>query len=167
MFSSQGRWLREVAVRMVRAIEKDPDTLVISQSSSSFHEGVRLYGERPDKKFSLQDCISMNTMRSHGITEVLTSDHHYEQEGFNHPAEAAGRQPSLTQEPGATAQAELRRVLESKLPEVTRLARGTRWGLFRSSRGTGSGGAGRGGPADPRRGAGTTGAPVSDWHRRR
>lgn len=82
MFSSQGNWLREVAVTMVRAILEDSDTLVIPQSSSSFHKGLRLYAERPDKKYSLQDCISMNTMRSRGITEVLTSDHHFEQEGF-------------------------------------------------------------------------------------
>ena len=92
MFSGQGRWLRDVAVMMVRAIEEDPDTLVISQSSSSFHEGVRLYGERPDKKYSLQDCISMNTMRSRGITEVLTSDHHFEQEGFTILMKPQGQQ---------------------------------------------------------------------------
>lgn len=83
MFSSQGKWLREVAVTMVRAIEDDPDTLVIPQSSSSFHQGLRLYADRPDKRYSLQDCVSMNAMRSRGITAVLTSDHHFEQEGFS------------------------------------------------------------------------------------
>ena len=91
MFSNQGKWLRGMAVTMVRAIEEDPDVLVISQSSNSFHEGVRLYAERPDKKYSLPDCISMNTMRSRGITEVLTSDHHFEQEGFTILLKRPGR----------------------------------------------------------------------------
>ena len=29
-----------------------------------------------------QDCISMDTMRQMGLTEVLTNDHHFTQEGF-------------------------------------------------------------------------------------
>lgn len=82
MFSSWGKWMREIAVLMVLEIERDPNVLVIPQSSNSFREGVRLYRERPDKQYSLQDCISMNTMRSRGIAEVLTSDRHFEQEGF-------------------------------------------------------------------------------------
>lgn len=82
MFSNKGRWMRETVILMVREIEKDPDILVIPQSSNSFREGVRLYGERHDKKYSLQDCISMNAMRAHGIKRILTSDHHFEQEGF-------------------------------------------------------------------------------------
>jgi predicted nucleic acid-binding protein len=37
---------------------------------------------RPDKEYSLADCISMQTMRKEGLTEVLTNDRHFEQEGF-------------------------------------------------------------------------------------
>jgi predicted nucleic acid-binding protein len=37
---------------------------------------------RPDKGYSLTDCISMGTMRREAITEVLTNDRHFEQEGF-------------------------------------------------------------------------------------
>lgn len=44
--------------------------------------GLDLYGARPDKGYSLTDCISMQTMRDRGIVEVLTHDHHFEQEGF-------------------------------------------------------------------------------------
>jgi predicted nucleic acid-binding protein len=35
-----------------------------------------------DKGYSLQDCIAMNVMKAEGITQVLTSDHNFEQEGF-------------------------------------------------------------------------------------
>ena len=32
--------------------------------------------------YSLVDCISMQTMRQQGLTEALTNDRHFEQEGF-------------------------------------------------------------------------------------
>jgi hypothetical protein len=41
-----------------------------------------LYIQRPDKGYSLTDCISMQTMRREGLTEALTKDRHFEQEGF-------------------------------------------------------------------------------------
>jgi predicted nucleic acid-binding protein len=41
----------------------------------------RCYEQRPDKYYGLTDCISMNVMRRHGLTEVLTYDRHFEQEG--------------------------------------------------------------------------------------
>jgi len=44
---------------------------------------MSLYEARPDKGYSLTDCISMQTMRREGITEVLTDDRHFEQEGFH------------------------------------------------------------------------------------
>ncbi len=34
-----------------------------------------------DKGYSLVDCISMNTMYDYGITQALTSNRHFEQEG--------------------------------------------------------------------------------------
>ena len=37
---------------------------------------------RPDKAYSLTDCISMETMRHEGISEILTHDAHFTQEGF-------------------------------------------------------------------------------------
>jgi uncharacterized protein len=52
------------------------------QSRESFLAGLRLYEQRSDKGSSLVDCISMNTMRLHGITEVVTNDYHFAQEGF-------------------------------------------------------------------------------------
>lgn len=52
------------------------------QSHNSFLAGLALYEARPDKSYSLTDCISMVTMRQHGISEVLTRDTHFMQEGF-------------------------------------------------------------------------------------
>jgi predicted nucleic acid-binding protein len=54
----------------------------IPQSRESFLAGLQLYRARPDKGYSLVDCISMQTMRKEGLAEVLTNDRHFEQEGF-------------------------------------------------------------------------------------
>jgi len=44
--------------------------------------GLDLYRARLDKGYSLTDCISMQIMRREGLTDVLTNDRHFEQEGF-------------------------------------------------------------------------------------
>jgi predicted nucleic acid-binding protein len=44
--------------------------------------GVDLYRRRPDKAWSLTDCISFVVMQREGITEALTGDQHFEQAGF-------------------------------------------------------------------------------------
>ena len=59
-----------------------PSILVRRQSHQTFDAGLALYKARPDKGYSLVDCISMETMRREGITEVLTHDAHFTQEGF-------------------------------------------------------------------------------------
>jgi predicted nucleic acid-binding protein len=41
-----------------------------------------LYRGRPDKEWSLTDCISFVVMGERSLTEALTSDHHFEQAGF-------------------------------------------------------------------------------------
>jgi uncharacterized protein len=74
--------LREEAGRTVAALMDDPDVRVIPQSRQSFLAGLQLYRARPDKGYSLVDCISMETMRREGLIEVLTNDRHFEQEGF-------------------------------------------------------------------------------------
>ena len=56
-------WLRSRAVRTVIELLQDPDVRVIPQSRESFLEGLELYRQRPDKNYSLTDCISMQTMR--------------------------------------------------------------------------------------------------------
>jgi len=55
---------------------------VIPPSHDSLVAGFELYRSRPDKGYRLVDCISMQTMRKEGLTEVLTNDRHFEQEGF-------------------------------------------------------------------------------------
>ncbi len=78
----KGPSLRHTAVKMVRAILSNPNVKVVPQSRDSFQKGLALYDARGDKQYSLQDCVSMNVMTAGSITEVLTNDHHFKQEGF-------------------------------------------------------------------------------------
>jgi predicted nucleic acid-binding protein len=75
-------WLRSRAVETVREILADDTVHVIPQSHESFRSGFNLHAARPDKGYSLVDCISMRTMRQEGMSDVLTGDRHFEQEGF-------------------------------------------------------------------------------------
>lgn len=43
---------------------------------------ARLYDARPDKSWSLTDCISFVVMAERDLTEPLTGDHHFDQAGF-------------------------------------------------------------------------------------
>jgi predicted nucleic acid-binding protein len=56
--------------------------MVGSEIAPCILSGFELYVARPDKGYSLTDCISMQTMRRDGLTDVLTNDRHFEQEGF-------------------------------------------------------------------------------------
>jgi predicted nucleic acid-binding protein len=81
-YSSYGPALRNTAARTVEKAMANPLVAVRPQSHQSFLDGFALYKARPDKGYSLTDCISMATMRQKGIAEVLTNDDHFTQEGF-------------------------------------------------------------------------------------
>ena len=81
-FSGQGQLVRQGAVRYVERILGNPSIIVRPQTHHSFLDGFTLYKARPDKAYSLTDCISMETMRQEGISEILTHDAHFTQEGF-------------------------------------------------------------------------------------
>ncbi len=74
--------IRREAAAVVRDILDNQGVRVVPQTHESFLDGLDRYERRRDKHYSLQDCISMNVMEAQGITDVLTSDHHFEQEGF-------------------------------------------------------------------------------------
>jgi len=81
-FSKRGRHARLVAVQLVDALRSDPRVTIVHQSADLFFAGVDLYRRRLDKGYSLTDCMSMVLCSEQGITDVLTHDRHFEQEGF-------------------------------------------------------------------------------------
>ena len=73
--------MRQTGVGVIERIYRHPNIRIVPQSAASFAKGFELYRNRMDKGYSLVDCISMITMDELGISLVLTSDHHFEQEG--------------------------------------------------------------------------------------
>jgi predicted nucleic acid-binding protein len=83
-FYSEGApHIRRRAARFARDILANPFIVVLPQTRTSFLEGLSLYESRLDKAYSLTDCIAMQVMRQEGLTDVLTNDHHFTQEGFH------------------------------------------------------------------------------------
>jgi predicted nucleic acid-binding protein len=80
--SGAGETLRQKAAEMVRAILSNPNVKVVPQSRGTFLHALDLFGQRGDKEYSPTDCVSMNTMKVESLLEILTNDHHFEQEGF-------------------------------------------------------------------------------------
>jgi hypothetical protein len=63
-------------------LEDDPNTEIVLPEPELWRRGVKLYASRPDKEWTLTDCISFVVMTERGITGALTGDHHFEQAGF-------------------------------------------------------------------------------------
>lgn len=82
-FCEQGTYARTKVAEFVRAVLLDVRTEVVFRMETNFIEAVELYESRPDKGYSLTDCISMNACRTLDINEVLTNDDHFRQEGFS------------------------------------------------------------------------------------
>jgi predicted nucleic acid-binding protein len=71
--------LRLEASLVVNDVLSDDSVRVIPQTRRSFLAGFALYQSRPDKGYSLTDCISMQTLRHSGLTGVLTKNKHFDQ----------------------------------------------------------------------------------------
>jgi predicted nucleic acid-binding protein len=71
--------------RMLDAIEDlvtGTGVLLIWVDRETHERAVALLRRRADKEYSLCDAVSFTLMRDHGVTEALTTDQHFEQEGF-------------------------------------------------------------------------------------
>jgi predicted nucleic acid-binding protein len=80
--SGAGSWLRTSAVAFIEALHRRGDIEIVPQTRALFDAGLDLFRQRPDKGYSLTDCMSMSICRERGINEVLTHDAHFAQEGF-------------------------------------------------------------------------------------
>src|SRR5581483_8268020 len=81
-FSHLGPIWRGKAAALVHNVRSNLDVDVLPQTRADFDAALALYEARLDKEYSLTDCRSMLALRALGLTEVLTNDHHFTQEGF-------------------------------------------------------------------------------------
>lgn len=76
-----GEGPRRAAVSLLNEL-RDSKTETVPMTTALMRAGIDLYESRLDKGYSLTDCISMVICLERRITDVLTHDHHFEQEGF-------------------------------------------------------------------------------------
>lgn len=73
---------RPKAHSAIANIYADPTYEVVPASPRLFEGGLALHAARPDKDWSLTDCISFLIMEERKITRALAHDRHFEQAGF-------------------------------------------------------------------------------------
>jgi predicted nucleic acid-binding protein len=73
---------RDDAVRFIEQCYHTANIRVGPVTTGLLLEALELYRTRPDKGWGLTDCISFVVMRTNGLIEALTSDHHFRQVGF-------------------------------------------------------------------------------------
>lgn len=73
---------RRWAVEAIRNIQADPEITSVPGGSDLFTRALDLYASRPDKDWSLTDCISFVVMNDQGLERALTADLHFVQAGF-------------------------------------------------------------------------------------
>src|SRR5438128_1958501 len=64
--------VRQRTHQFLERIAVDPNTTVIANFDPWFARGLKLYGERLDKSWSLTDCISFEVMRDRALSDALT-----------------------------------------------------------------------------------------------
>jgi predicted nucleic acid-binding protein len=81
--------VRQRTHRFLENVLADQNTTVVADVEPWLARGRKLYGTRPDKEWSLTDCVSFEVMAERQIDDALTGDHHFTQAGFQailHPS---------------------------------------------------------------------------------
>jgi len=73
---------RAHGVALIEHVQRRPDIDVIALSQDLWGRGWDLFRNRPDKGWSLTDCISFLVMGDAGLSDALTPDEHFRQAGF-------------------------------------------------------------------------------------
>ena len=73
---------RSVAVKMIKAVRDSKKWKCVSTDDTLMERGFYKFKQAKDKEWGLVDCISMVVSKDNGITEIFTTDHHFEQAGF-------------------------------------------------------------------------------------
>jgi uncharacterized protein len=73
---------RSIALVFCDSIVNNPDIDVVWVDEALHRSAMQLLHSRLDKSYSLCDAVSFLLMRERSILDALTTDRHFEQEGF-------------------------------------------------------------------------------------
>jgi predicted nucleic acid-binding protein len=73
---------RESALDFAADVLADPEIETVWIDRAVHDDAIKLLRWQTDKEYSLCDAVSFVLMRQRGITDALTTDHHFDQAGF-------------------------------------------------------------------------------------
>jgi uncharacterized protein len=73
---------RQFASLFWKMTSNNADITVVELSADLMKRAMDLFDHRPDKSWTLTDCVSFVVMHERKLTDALTHDHHFEQVGF-------------------------------------------------------------------------------------
>ena len=73
---------RELFMALLDGLNGNPKVTIVPAGQGLFDRGVEFFRKRPDKEWTLTDCISFVVMADEELTDALTGDHHFKQAGF-------------------------------------------------------------------------------------
>jgi len=82
LLSSRYHLPRQQVIMAINAIKMDASVEVVHIERAMDDEAWALLEARLDKEWSLVDASSFIVMKRFGMTEALTTDHHFTQAGF-------------------------------------------------------------------------------------
>ena len=82
LLTSPLRIPRSLIVAFIESLKASPYVEIIHIDTMLNEQAWQLLVERQDKNWSLVDCSSFIVMQQRGMSEALTTDHHFEQAGF-------------------------------------------------------------------------------------
>lgn len=75
--------IRVSVAETLEALYSESHIAIVTGGKNWLIAATEFYRKRPDKHWSGVDCFSMLVMESKAIQDVLTTDHHFKQAGFN------------------------------------------------------------------------------------
>ncbi len=80
-FSS--KLLKPVAIKFIEAIKQSNKWKYLIIEDNIMEKSFELYKKIHDKDWGLVDCTSITIAKNMNIIDIFTTDHHFEQAGFN------------------------------------------------------------------------------------
>ena len=75
--------LKTTAIQMITAIKHSKKWKCVNIDDSLIEQGFQIFTKMTDKEWGLVDCTSIIVAKKWGISEIFTTDHHFEQAGFS------------------------------------------------------------------------------------
>jgi len=73
---------RRIAAESYLRVRADARIEVVPLQAELMGAAIQFYHGKPDKNWSLTDCLSFLVMERRGLAEALTTDHDFEQAGL-------------------------------------------------------------------------------------